>query len=133
MNTGTGTIALPTLRPLGTFLQSVTFAGSALGQRRDDNVLRSALGGIHERDVGLDLNIFTNQNLFLEGVAPTPRPTTRSTSERAEQILEVDITRESSTKASTTTEASTKAMETSSASEWVAATWVNSAVLIEGR
>jgi hypothetical protein len=39
-----------------------TFAGSALGQRRDDYFLRCALRSVHERDVCLHLNVFTDQN-----------------------------------------------------------------------
>jgi hypothetical protein len=131
MNTGTGTIALTTLGPLGTRFQTVTFTGSTLGQWCDDYFLGRALRGLHERDVGLHLDIFTNQYLFLEGVAPTPGPATCTSGKGAKEIFEVDVAREASAKA-TSSKSTTKSVEATRTREGIAASaWVESAILIE--
>lgn len=64
--------------------------------------------------------------------ATSAAPTSTTTGESTEQILEVDVTRKAASE-STTTESTTESVETSGASEWVGSgIRVEATVLIKG-
>jgi hypothetical protein len=78
-----------------------------------------ALRGIHERNVGLHLNVLSHHNLFLlewVSTSSSSPPRSSSTTKRIEKILKVEVRAEAA--CSCTTESTTKRRSTT---EWVPA------------
>lgn len=132
MHPGTSTLAALTRAPLLALLQTTTLARLTLNQGRNVNLFCAALGGIHEGNVGLHLDVLANQNLLLERRLPTTSSSPRvATTKSTEQILEVEVCAETSLG---TAEAS-KPTSGKRVSAWAtgACTGVKAAVLIKSR
>lgn len=136
MYPGPGSVTLATLRSLGTLLQPITTASTALSQRSGEDISRCTLCGLHERNAGLDLNIFTHQD-FLERASSAPPSTACATCKSTEQVLKVDIrcTPKSTTgKATPKAAKATKSTETTCTRKRVSTrgTWIEATILIKG-
>lgn len=82
--------------PALSFLQAFARTCFALNERVDVYVLASPFCGIHERDVGLNLDVLSYKNLFLKRRLARPSAPPPTTSESPEEVFKVDIRAKSS-------------------------------------
>lgn len=132
MYPGTRAIATLTCGSRLALLQAVSFASLTLDQRIDVDILGNALGRVEEGDVGLNLDVLSNQDLFLEWRSSSATSSCASSTKCAEQIFEVDVAKALSTTSAATTKASeTTETATSEGISSSAGTGVEASILVK--
>jgi hypothetical protein len=89
-----GAAAGVTFRSFGALFEARAGTCVAFDERVDGDFFLDATGCVEEGDVGLDFDVFADENFFLEGVASATAAATASpssTGEGAEEVLEVDV------------------------------------------